>query len=461
VLNGKEKEVIMALDLEKGTHSIELWADKSPCLKKIEVTVLSGDDSNEYDDNAIKPYKDKGVFGNEDYNRFDNVISEVVSYWNNEFLKDTDPPKEPLDPNLVKAMVYQESRIGFDETAGVNVMQVGNAGDPSILTLRGNLPEYWIHNGKLILLKYDAKVETIKDSINWGVRWLYHKAQGSTSDKKRYWKPWREAVMGYGPGEQEYVDSVWDIYKKGIKNDKKLGILRLWSIILIMILPLFLSGGVAYSLDNKIKDQITSGESEQIEDIDLTYSQDRDYFLAQVEFEEDWWEEFRVGRLIKENIHWLTIDKPMNGPFGEQAILSARFVSLKGFVNPIVVVYGLTHAGHGFLYIYEVKNDELSLLFRTSAVDFNSDTRWAPDNYKKYGYGTCGEIFAGGRLTVEYKDTNKDDNLDLVLSGEQEIICESEDRSNGTKELKIATISVKRVFLWDNNVRVWRNNYVD
>ena len=352
-------------------------------------------------------------------------------------------------------MIYQESRMGFDETAGVNVMQVGNAGDPSILTLRGKLPEYWIHNGKLILLKYDAKVETIKDSINWGVRWLYHKAQGSTSDKKRYWKSWYEAVVGYGPGKQEYVDSVWDIYKKGIKNDKKLGIIRLWSIILIMMLPLFFSGGVAYSLDNKIKGQIVSGESEQIEDIDLTYSQDSDYFLAQVEFEEDWWEEFRVGRLIKENIHWLTIDKPMNGPFGEQAILSARLVSLEGFVNPIVEVYGLTHAGHGYLYIYEIENDALKLLFETPAVDYNPDTRWAPDNYNKYGYGTCGEIFTGGKLTSGYNDVNRDGNLDLVLSGEQEIICESEDRSNGIQELKLAVIPVKRIFLWDSDARVW------
>jgi len=461
VLKGKEKEVVMALNLEKGIHSIELWADNSPYLKKIEVTVLADDGvDGENSAGVIRPYTCGGAVCKEDYNRYDEIISDVVSYWNNEFLKDTDPPDEPLDPNLVKAMIYQESRMGFDETAGINVMQVGNKGDPSILTLRGKLPEYWIHNGKLILLKYDAKVETIKDSINWGVRWLYHKAQGSTSDNKRYWVSWREAVVNYGPPKEEYAKNVWSIYKNGIKKEKNVTV-RLWSIILLVFIILLCGKGEAYSLDVRINDQIIKEQKQEIDGIELSYSKDKKYFLAQIKQEEDWWEEFMVGRFIKENIHWLTIDKPMNGPFGQQAILSAKFISLDGFVNPLVEVYGLTHVGHGFLYIYEIENDELKLLFETPAVDYNPDTRWALDNYKKYGYGTCGEIFVGGKLTIAYGDINKDGSLDLVLSGEQEIICESEDRSNGTKELKLATIPMKRVFLWDNGAGVWSNNFMD
>ena len=136
-------------------------------------------------------------------------------------------------------------------------------------------------------------------------------------------------------------------------------------------------------------------------------------------------------------------------------ILSARFIDLEGFSDPVVEVYGLTHAGHGSLCIYEIQNDRLNLLFRTVAVDYNPDTRWAPDNFKKYGYETCGEIFAGGKLTSEYRDINKDGNLDLVLSGEQEIICESDDRSNGIHELKLASIPVKKIFLWDNDAHLW------
>ncbi|MFA6424017.1 MAG: hypothetical protein WCV83_01735 [Candidatus Magasanikbacteria bacterium] len=456
VLKGNEKEFKKEINLKSGKHSIELWADKCPYLKKIEVIVSDTEDSSKGENNAviIKPYTCGGVGCKENYNRYDEIIAEVVAYWNNEFLKDIDPPDEPLNPNLVKAMIYQESRMGFDETAGINIMQVGNEGDPSILTLRGESPEYWIHNGKLILLKYDAKVESTKDSVNWGVRWLYHKAQGSTKDKKRYWIPWRDAVIKYGPPEEEYIVSVWNIYKNGIKKEKN-GAVRLWSIILLALIILFCGKGEAYSFDVKMNDQIIKEQNQEIDGIELSYSKDKKYFLAQIEQEKDWWEKFGVGRLVKENIHWLTIDKPLDGPFGEQAILSAKFVDLKEFGNPLVEIYGLTHIGHGFLYIYEIKDDELNLLFKSPAVDFNPDTRWAPGNYKKYGYGTCGEIFVGGKLASDYKDVNNDGISDIILSGTQEIICESEGDFAAIHEFKVATIPVKRIFLWDNNARVW------
>jgi hypothetical protein len=66
-----------------------------------------------------------------------------------------------------------------------------------------------------------------------GVRWLYHKAQGITRDNKRYWRSWKEAVKGYGPGTDEYVEKVWSVYTKGI--DKKSNI-KLWSLVLTLLL---------------------------------------------------------------------------------------------------------------------------------------------------------------------------------------------------------------------------------
>ncbi len=452
VLKGNEKEFKKELNLDKGKHFIEFWADKCPYLKKIEVSIALLDDNiSEGNDKVIKPYTCGGVGCREDYNRYDEMISEVVSYWNNEFLRDTDPPDEPLDPNLVKAMMYQESRVGFDKTAGVNVMQVGNEGDPSVLTLRGELLEYWIHDKKTIPLKYDAKVESVKDSVNWGVRWLYHKAQGSTKDKKRYWIPWREAVIKYGPPKEGYINSVWDIYKKGIKNDKKLGTIRLWSIILIVMM-LFLNGSTAYSLENKIKDQIVKGQSEQPEGVELVYSQDKKYFLVQIEWEKDWWEELKIGRVENKSIKWLRIDKPP----GEQAILSGRFISLKGFANPLVEVYGLTHVGHGFLYIYEIRDDELNLLFKTAVVDYNSDIRWAPGNYERNGYENCGEVFSNGKLVSEYGDINQDGAPDVLLSGVEEVVCEKEDKNHiRFDEIKVDSHKVEKVFLWDKNEQSW------
>lgn len=454
ILKGNEREFKKELNLEKGKHFIELWADKSPALKKIEITILTTNNSHgENDETVIRPYTCGDAGCKEDYNRYDATIAEVVTYWNNEFSKDTNPPSEYLDPNLVKAIMYQESRIGFDKKAESNVMQVGNEGDPSILTLRGELPEYWIHNGKVVLLKYDAEVKTVKDSINWGVRWIYHKAQGITPDNKRYWKSWQEAVLKYGPGKQEYTDSVWNIYKKGVKKEKNRTI-YLWSVILFMLMLLFSGKSDAYSLDAKINDQITKEQGQEIEEIGLNYSGDKKYILAQVEREKDWWEELKVGRIKNENINWLKISKSPS----EQAILSGRFINLKDFTNPIVEIYGLTHAGHGFLYIYEIQNNELNLLFETPAVDINPDIRWAPDNLKKYGYSNCGEFFSHDKLVSEYKDTNNDGNSDLILSGTKKIICEIRDEFlKNTYKITVSNEQINKKFLWNKNEHTWVN----
>ncbi|OGH95085.1 MAG: hypothetical protein A2538_04065 [Candidatus Magasanikbacteria bacterium RIFOXYD2_FULL_41_14] len=156
VRKGKEHEFNKQVNLKKDKHNLELYADNDPLLKKMEIKFVFDDGGS---GKPLVRYTHKGILNNEDYNRYDDVISEVVSYWNGEFGKDTDPPPEPLDPNLVKALIFQESRMGYDTDAGANVMQVGNTGDPSILTLRGELRESWIHNSKLIPLKYDAKLK--------------------------------------------------------------------------------------------------------------------------------------------------------------------------------------------------------------------------------------------------------------------------------------------------------------
>lgn len=455
ILKGSVATFQRQINLEKGKHSIELLSDGSPSLKNIEVSVLP-DNNNSNGEYPIKLYEYKGIFGNEEYNRYDSIIAEVVAYWNGEFLKDTNPPNESLDPNLVKAIIYQESRVGYYGGVDKNIMQVGNVGDPSIKTLRGEFKEYWIHNGEKILLKYDAKVETVKDSINWGVRWLYHKAQGITNDNRRYWVSWKEAVVKYGPPKAEYVNSVWDIYKNGIKKEKN-GTIHLWSIALLAIASLmFFDTSTAGSLEDRVKNELNINQYEVVEDVEIKYNQaDKNYFLAQIEWEKDWWEDFRVGKIKNKNINWLAIDKPP----GEQAILSAKFIDLDGINNPLVEVYGLTHTGHGNLYIYEIKNESLNLLFETVAADSNPDTRWAPENYKKYGYGTCGEKFLGDKLTSDYRDINKDGMADLILSGTKEIICEKEyeylKNYYEVYEVKTDSVQIEKKFLWDKNKHTW------
>jgi len=88
-------------------------------------------------------------------------------------------------------------------------------------------------------------------------------------------------------------------------------------------------------------------------------------------------------------------------------------------------------------------------------VDINPDTRWAPNNFKKYGYGTCGEIFSNGKLKSEYTDVNDDGVVDIILSGTQEIICESDDTHEIDTNYKPAGIPIKKVFLWNKEDHAW------
>lgn len=273
------------------------------------------------------------------------------------------------------------------------------------------------------------------------------------NENKRYWLSWQEAVVKFGPPKAEYASSVWDIYKKGIKKEKN-GAIHLWSIILFILASLlFFDKSAARSLKAQIINEVNIGQQETLEDIEISYNPvEKNYFLAQIEWAKDWWEDLRVGRNKNKKITWLSIDKSP----GEQAILSAKFIYLEGFDSPLVEVYGLTHAGHGYLHIYEIKNDVLNLLFETEAVDYNSDTRWAPKNFKKYGYGTCGEIFAGGKLASKYRDINKDGISDLILSGTKEIICEKEyGHLKAIYEIKADSVPIKRKILWDKNKHTW------
>jgi len=238
VSKGEKKEFKKTVSFNGGMHTIDLWADESPFLEKIELS-LSEDAS--YNENIVRPYIYKGVNGQEDYNKYDTAIRETVDYWNGKFLEDSNPPEKILDANLVKATIFQESRMGYGERTGINIMRVGVQGDASLKTLRGELKEYWIHDGKKIQLKYnDAIINKPEDSIKWGVRWLYHKAMGITDDNKRYWLTWREAVKKYGPPNEKYSNNVWDIYTKGVDKRGKSPV-KLWFIFIPLMLVI-LSG---------------------------------------------------------------------------------------------------------------------------------------------------------------------------------------------------------------------------
>lgn len=244
-LKGGEHTYAEDLNLEIGTHYIELFADKTPILHSVKFTLVpSVFEAPKADIRIYRP----GPKG-EDYNRLDDLVNEMINLWNDKFLTELDPPPTPLDPNLVKAMIYVESRMGYGSSAGhlayPDVMQVGNANDPAIHTLNN---DGWVDprtnniaresewkNGREEILDYkgEANAKSDEQSIRWGVRWLYHKAQGIKGGGGRYWRSWREAVIGYnGGGNPNYVDEVYKIYKEGTTAQG----IKLWTIIFSFLL---------------------------------------------------------------------------------------------------------------------------------------------------------------------------------------------------------------------------------
>ncbi|MEK7628587.1 MAG: hypothetical protein AAB421_04210 [Patescibacteria group bacterium] len=363
----------------------------------------------------------------EDYNRYDEIIRDAVAYWNNEFSKDTDPPTELLDPNIVKAMSYQESCVGnYKSGSGlINIMQVGNEGDPSLRVLRGEQIESWIHNGKQIALRYDAKVESQKDSVWWGTRWLYHKAQYIRSeDGRRAWRPWKEAVRHYGPPRKEYSDNVWSIYTKGIDTREKPHV-KLWSFVplLVLLFPSTFNFGAVELIHRDYGRSFHPAPAPHVGPLDVQFApQDRSLFVATEDYQ-DWWEDIHVGRFTRGKIRWLPLRENSEHPM-ESGILSVRFISLKGFNEPLLEVYGMGHRGYGSLHLYRVGESELVPLLEVPAVDIYNDDVWRPGGYPKYGgYPSCGKVYKGDKLDASYDDINGDGIDDVTLSGTAEIIC--------------------------------------
>jgi len=234
-LKGQSKIFAKKVDLVRDLHYLELWADNEPKIKKIELNLGT----------SIKPYKYKGANGTEDYNQYDQTIKKMVDDWNKKFANQSTSPSTLLDPNLVKAITYVESRIGYyeDKTdeypSYPDIMQVADPRDKAIHVLHDDgkeNTEYEVINGKLKRLFYpEANANTPENSIQWGIRWLYHKAQKNieeNSNWRREWKSWKEAVFGYGPGTKEYQYKVWEIYTKGVDPQEN----KLWSILLPLLL---------------------------------------------------------------------------------------------------------------------------------------------------------------------------------------------------------------------------------
>jgi hypothetical protein len=480
ILNGSAAIFKLAVNWTGGRHYLELWADRKPRLNFIKLSIqrdLGNPAAYPYKNRssewwekwkAVKQYSYRGPKGDQDYNRYDALIIKAVAHWNKEFCDDIYPPDEPLDPSLVKAMMLQESHMGYDKTAGIDVMQIGNDQALGILNHATDAPEHEIKHGKLWDLNYvgKAKMNSVADGIYWGVRWLYHKAQRVDETWKiRTWWIWRKAVEEYGPHDGIYTDHVWQMYTAGI-DSRQAAPLKLWSFILILVLAGLLFGWRPVQPVNPLLaatwGSLDQGYRDMTQNIEIQRYQGEDnslFFSIVTEFE-DWWESLKVGRQIGEEIKWLEIDKPPH----EQAILSAKFVDLHGFDQPLLEVYGYSHRGTGYFYLYEIGDDGLRLVLSTIAVDQKNASHSYLGNVEKYGYWHCDARFIDKRLAEFYTDLNGDGTDDVKLSGRQEVVCDvvkpesltDAEPTVETYDLQVDEYPVEKIFFWDTERGAYR-----
>ncbi len=236
ILKGSSKTFTRSFAKNQSPQRFDLDGDEAPKVDKI-VLELANDKPYFPLPHPYKP----GQRG-EDYNKYDSMIGEVVHYWNEEFLKKEQPVPKFLDPSLVKAIAYIESRLGYGQdvvgyASYPDVMQVGDTRNPAIHVLQTekNFEEYeWDDNRAApLLLRFDSKVEINdpRDSVHWAVRWLYHKAQ-YIQDNQRKWKSWDEAVEGYHKkGDIRYRNNVMKVFRKGIDHKG----IQLWTLFYLLV----------------------------------------------------------------------------------------------------------------------------------------------------------------------------------------------------------------------------------
>lgn len=149
-------------------------------------------------------------------------------------------------------------------------------------------------------------------------------------------------------------------------------------------------------------------------------------YVAVCDWQPDWRGTFVCFELEGGRIKWVA--QPAKEP-GEQSILTARGISLEGWKNPLIEVYGVTHMGHGNYYLYELAGRKLNLVLTTFAVDWHEDEN----------------MIQNGVLHVEYWDMNSDGFADIVFTGTVNEYVETE---AGDMELD-KSYPCRKVFLWN------------
>lgn len=151
---------------------------------------------------------------------YDNLILQETNYWNSVYAKHG---ATPLNPDLVKAMILQESGTTRDAYFH-DPMQIANKGDFALTVLgqgtESGIPKKGykeLHGIKHTPRKngdwdYSNSNMTPELSIRYGIRWLFHKrSKFNNKGKISGFRTWEEAVKRYnGGGVKNYKGEVFE-----------------------------------------------------------------------------------------------------------------------------------------------------------------------------------------------------------------------------------------------------------
>jgi hypothetical protein len=123
--------------------------------------------------------------------QYDHLIAGWTQYWN-DILK----PVEPLDPNLVKALIYTESRFDptilakrTDKDSARGLMQVTNESREILGNTDGEITDHYITVTR-------RELNNPNTNVCAGVRWLFHK-RTLFSNQLRRPASWEETILNY------------------------------------------------------------------------------------------------------------------------------------------------------------------------------------------------------------------------------------------------------------------------
>ena len=123
-----------------------------------------------------------------DGNKYDEFIRGLTQFWN-----DVLKPKEPLDANLVKALIASESSFNLNPKVGRNkahgLMQVTDDSLKILGDKNGELKNHLVHIDQKDILDPNLNIAA-------GVRWLFQKKHLAISTLKRE-ATWEEAAFNY------------------------------------------------------------------------------------------------------------------------------------------------------------------------------------------------------------------------------------------------------------------------